>query len=218
MADLAPRVVFNILGVGVRDAVVETWALMAIVTVAVVVLTRKRPAILDMLVEFLLENTSLVMGRPAQPFLSLLGTFAVFIALANILGMVPTLKAPTRGLDTPAALALVVFFSVHYYGVRSRGLVQYLKSFADPLFMLPLELIGQFTRTVALALRLFGNVLSSEMVVAVIFSLLPLIVPIPLMAMGMLTGVLQAYIFTVLAAVYISAAVGASEPTPKKRS
>jgi len=216
---LVPRVVFTVLGIGVRDTVISTWVLIVLVTVAVALLNRRRPAILDMLVEFLVENTSMVMGRHARPYLPLLGTLAIFIAFANILGVVPTQMAPTRGINTPVALALVVFFSVHYYGVRSRGLVGYLKSFADPLFMLPLELIGQFSRTVALALRLFGNVLSSEMVVAVIFSLLPLIVPLPLMAMGMLTGVLQAYIFTVLAAVYIAAAVGTFESTPtKKRS
>ncbi len=212
MEGFVPRVVFTILGVGVRDTVVSTWVLMGVVMVAVVLLNRKRPAILDMLVEFVLENTSMVMGRSARPYLPLLGTMAIFIALANIFGIVPAQHAPTRGINTPVALALVVFFSVHYYGVRSRGVAGYLKSLADPVFMLPLELIGQFSRTVALALRLFGNVLSGEMIVAVIFSLLPLIVPLPLMALGMLTGLLQAYIFTVLAAVYVAAAVGASAP------
>lgn len=219
MDDLFPRVVFWVLGIGVQDTVVATWALMVIVLVGAALLNRWRPSALEMLIEFLVDSTSVMMGRPAQPYLPLLGTLAVFIAVANVLGVVPGLMAPTRGVNTPVALALVVFISVHYYGARSRGIAGYLRDLASPLFMLPLEIIGQISRTLALALRLFGNVLSTEMIVAVIFSLLPLIVPLPLMALSMLTGLLQAYIFTVLAAVYVGAAVEASGPTlAKKRS
>jgi len=218
MEEVFPRVVFTIHGIGIRDTVITTWAIMVFVIGLGALLTRRRPGALDMLVDFLLDNTSLVMGRPAEPFLPLLGTLLVFIGVANSVGMVPGLLAPTRGINTVTALALIVFASVHYYGIRTRGLIPYLRGLANPIFMLPLEMVGQFSRTLALALRLFGNVLSTEMIVVVIFSLLPLIVPLPLMGLSLLTGLLQAYIFTVLAAVYVGAAVTAAEPTRAERS
>lgn len=218
MQDMFPRLVFSFYGVGIRDTVVVTWVIILLVIGLAALLKRRRSAALDTLIEFLLDSTSLVMGRPAEPFLPLLGSLAVFIAFANSIGVIPGLLAPTRGINTVTALALIVFTSVHYYGIRARGLVRYVRGLADPVLLLPLEIIGQFSRTLALALRLFGNVLSTEMIVAVIFSLLPLIVPLPLMGLSLLTGLLQAYIFTVLAAVYVGAAVTASEPTPSKRS
>ena len=108
-------------------------------------------------------------------------------------------------------MALVVFFSVHYFGIRAKGVLGYLKHLSSPIFMLPMEIIGQFSRTLSLTLRLFGNIISTELVVAVIFALVPLIAPLPLIGLSMLTGILQAYIFTVLAAVYVSTAVEGSE-------
>lgn len=217
MKGLFPEVVFTIYGVPIRDTVISTWVLMVLTVTVLYLLKRRSSPVLDTLVEFLLDNVSSVMGRPGTPYLPLLGSLAVFIAIANTLGAIPILQAPTRDLDTPVALALVVFFSVHYFGIRERGLLPYLKGLADPIFLLPLELIGQVSRTLSLSLRLFGNVLSSELIVAVIFSLLPLIVPLPLIAFGMLTGVLQAYIFTVLSAVYIGAAVTANESIPRQK-
>jgi F-type H+-transporting ATPase subunit a len=212
MKGLFPEVVFTVAGIPVRDTVISTWLIMILIVAVVYALRRRFPETLEMLVEFVLDTVSAVMSRPATPYLPLLGTLAVFIAVANNIGIVPVLHAPTRSVNTTFALALTVLFSVHYYGLRERGLRSYLRGLASPIFLLPLELIGQVSRTLSLSLRLFGNVLSSELIVAVIFSLLPLIVPLPLIAFGMLTGVLQAYIFTVLAAVYIGAGVAAGEP------
>jgi F-type H+-transporting ATPase subunit a len=128
---------------------------------------------------------------------------------------VPGIISPTRDISTPLALAITVFFAVHYFGIKAKGLLQYLKDLASPLYllplMLPLELIGQFSRTLSLTLRLFGNIISGELVVAVIFSLVPLFVQLPLVGLSLFTGLLQAYIFTVLATVYIGAGVEASE-------
>ncbi|MBC7231801.1 MAG: F0F1 ATP synthase subunit A [Chloroflexi bacterium] len=217
MKGLFSEVVFTIFGIPVRDTVLSTWIMLILLTAIVYLLGRRRPAALELLVEFVLDSVSSVMGRPAAPYLPLLGTLAVFIAAANTLGAVPILVSPTKGINTPFALALIVFFSVHYFGIRDKGLTRYLKELADPIFLLPLELIGQFSRTLSLTLRLFGNVLSTDLIVAVIFSLLPLIVPIPLIAFSMLTGLLQAYIFTVLAAVYIGAAVAANESIPSEK-
>jgi F-type H+-transporting ATPase subunit a len=208
--DVFPKVAFTLFGIPVRDTVVSTWAMMALVLVVVLALSRRQPMALEMLVDFLNDTITEVMRRPALPFLPLLGSLAVFIAVANIIGVIPFLISPTHDINTPLALALVVFFSVHYFGIRAKGLWGYLKDLASPIFTLPLEIIGQLSRTVSLTLRLFGNVVSTELIIAVIFVLVPLFVPLPLIGFSMLTGVLQAYIFTALAAVYIAAGVEAS--------
>ncbi len=211
MEDFFPQVVFTILGIPVRDTVISTWIMMAIVAIAVIFVRRRWPTVLEMLVGFLGDTISDVMGRPAEPYLPFLGALAIFIAVANVIGVVPVLITPTRDINTPLALAVVVFFSVHFFGIQAKGVLGYLKSLASPIFILPLEIIGQLSRTLSLTLRLFGNVISTEMIVAVIFTLVPLIMPLPLIGFSIFTGVLQAYIFTSLATVYIGAALEANE-------
>jgi F-type H+-transporting ATPase subunit a len=171
-----------------------------------------------MLVDFLSGTISGALGRPAEPYLPFLGALAIFTTAANIIGILPFVVSPTRGINTPLALALVVFFSVHYFGMRSKGVFGYLKSLATPIFLLPLEIVGQVSRTFSLTLRLFGNILSTELVVAVIFALVPLFAPLPLIGFSLFTGLLQAYIFTTLAAVYISAGLGDPEQQSERRS
>ncbi len=210
MNGVFPQVVFRVFGIPVRDTVVSTWVMMVLVVGAAAVIGRRRPMALEMLVDFLVDTISGAMGQPAEPYLPLLGTLAIFIAVANVVGAVPIIVTPTRDINTPLAMALVVFFSVHYFGIRAKGVVGYFRDMASPVFMLPLEIIGQLSRTLSLTLRLFGNVLSTELIVAVVFSLVPLIVPLPLVAFSMLTGILQAYIFTILATVYIGAGLEAS--------
>ena len=211
MKDFFPQVVFTIFDIPVRDTVVSTWIMMAIIVGTVAVVGRRWPAALGMLVNFLIDIVSSVMGRPVEPYLPFLGTLAIFIAAANVIGVVPVLVSPTRDVNTPVALALVVFLSVYYFGIRAKGLRGYFKDLASPIFMLPMELISHVSRTLSLALRLFGNIISTELIVAVVFALVPLIVPLLLVAFSMFTGILQAYIFTVLAAVYIGAGLEASE-------
>ncbi len=205
MENFFPQVVFEIFGVPVRDTVISTWIMMGLVVAVVTMARRRWPTALEMLVGFLSDTISDVMGRPAEPYLPFLGALAIFIAISNIIGVVPFLVSPTRDVSTPTALALTVFLSVHYFGIRARGVFGYLKSLASPIFILPLEIIGQVSRTVSLAVRLFGNIVSTEMIVAVIFALIPLIAPLPLIGFSMFTGLLQAYIFTALATVYIGA-------------
>ena len=211
MEDFFPQVVFTIFGIPVRDTVVSTWIMMAIIVGAAAVVGRRWPAALEMLVDFLIGTVSSVMGRPVEPYLPFLGTLTIFIAVANVIGIVPLVVSPTRDINTPAALSLVVFFSVYYFGVRAKGLRGYFKDLASPIFMLPMELISHVSRALSLTLRLFGNIISTELIVAVVFALVPLIAPLPLVAFSMFTGILQAYIFTVLAAVYIGAALEANE-------
>ncbi|RLC90949.1 MAG: ATP synthase F0 subunit A [Chloroflexi bacterium] len=207
MQGFFPQTVFTIFGIPVRDTIVSTWIMMAIVAGAAAVAGRRWPEALEMLIDFLNDTISSVMGRPAGPYLPFLGTLAIFIAVANVIGIVPFVVSPTRDVNTPVALALVVFFSVYYFGIRAKGLRGYLRDLASPIFMLPMELISHVSRTLSLSLRLFGNIVSTELIVAVVFMLVPLGVPLLLIAFSMLTGILQAYVFTVLAATYIGAEV-----------
>jgi F-type H+-transporting ATPase subunit a len=212
MQDFFPQVVFNVLGIPVRDTVISTWIMMALIVGLAVVARLRWPMAVEALIRFLGDTISDLMGRPTEPFLPFLGALIIFIAVANIIGVIPFIISPTRDINTPLALALVVFFSVHYFGMRSKGVLGYLKDLASPIFMLPLELVGQFSRTLSLTLRLFGNIISTDMVVAVIFALVPLFAPLPLIGLSIFTGLLQAYIFTALAAVFIGAGLEASEP------
>lgn len=208
MEDVFPQVVFTLFGViPVRDTVISTWVMMALVLGGAVLLRRRRPEVLEMFIDFVGNLIEDVIGLPPEPFIPFLGALLLFIAVANVFGILPIVITPTKDLNTPLALALVVFFAVHVFGVRQKGAWGYVRSLASPIFMLPLELIGQVSRTMSLTLRLFGNIVSSEMVTAVIASLVPLIAPLPMTALGSFTGVLQAYIFSVLAANYIASAV-----------
>jgi F-type H+-transporting ATPase subunit a len=230
MENVFPQVVFAPFGIPIRDSVISTWVMIALVVGAVILARERWPTILEMLVGFLNDIISDVMGQSAEPFLPFLGALIIFIAGANVLGVLPAIPVPdelqgilpwlpletdkmlpivtpTRDINTPLALAIAVFFAVHYFGVRGKGALGYLKSLSSPIFMLPLEIIGQLSRTLSLTLRLFGNVISTELIVAVIFMLIPLFVPLILMGFSMFTGVLQAYIFTSLAAAYIGAAL-----------
>ena len=212
MDEVFPRVVFMLFGViPVRDTVISTWVMMALVLGVILVLRRSVPDALEMFIDFVSDTITDLLGRPADPFLPFLGAIILFLLVGNNLGLLPFLTTPSKDINTPLAMALIVFFSVHYYGIREKGLWGYFKSLATPFFMLPLEVIGQLSRTMSLTLRLFGNVLSSEFIVAVIFSLVQPIAPLPMMALGTVSGVLQAYIFTVLASSYIASALGDSK-------
>ena len=220
-----PQVVFSVFGIEVRDTVVSTWLMMVIILGLTIVIRRRRPVMLEMLLDALEDLIGdLLGGYRLERYLPFLGSLAIFVAFANIFSILPTIPlpggtmlpivAPTRDLNTPIALAVVVFFSVHYFGMLQQGVLGYLKNLASPVFLLPLEIIGQISRTVSLAVRLFGNVLSTELIVVVVFMLIPLFVPLPVIGLNIFTGLLQAYIFTALAAVYIS--TGLKEPEEEK--
>ena len=150
-------------------------------------------------------------------YLPILGTLAIFLLVSNIFGNFPFMVSPTSNINTTIALALVVFFAVHAYGISEKGLWGYAKDFANPIFILPLEVVSQISRTLSLSIRLFGNILSTDLIVAIIFSLIPFFLPLPLAALSILTGVLQAYIFTVLASLYIASAVEVQEFEQERR-
>ena len=214
---LTSIVVFHLGPVAITRPVVTTWVIMLVLTVVCWFVTRRlalhpdrRQIVLELLVTGIAQQIEDVIGKDARPYLPLLGTLFIFLVTANLSGVLPGIEAPTSKIETPAALALIVFFSVHYFGVRARGLPGYLATFAKPkLIMLPLNIISEVTRTFSLMVRLFGNVMSGEFVIALVVGLAGLFVPIPLMVLEILVGLVQAYIFTVLATVFIGAAVGA---------
>ena len=169
-------------------------------------------ALLEIAVDTIRSQLSDAMGVDCARFFPLLATLFVFLVVANLSGLIPGVTPPTAFIQTPAALAIIVFVAVHYYGVRSVGLPAYLKSFTKPtILMLPLNILGQITRTFSLMIRLFGNIMSGEFVIGIILAFAGLFVPIPLLALEIVVGIIQAYIFTVLAAVFIAAGVGAAE-------
>ncbi len=167
--------------------------------------------------EFLVEHLEGIMhdmsASDPRPYTPLIVTLTLFIGTANLLGLVPGMHSPTADFSTTAALAVLVFLAVPFYGIRARGLRGYLRHYLEPSpVLLPLEIVTEFSRTLALAVRLFGNVMSEELVIAVVLTIAGLLVPIPLMLLAVLTGVVQAYIFAVLTVVYVSAAVRAQAP------
>lgn len=176
----------------------------------------KGPTAWAVAAEFIVEHLESVMrdmfGRDASPFVPLVVTLALFVGVANLLGLFPGMKSPTADFSTTAALAIVVFFAVPVYGIQEKGLKGYLKHyFEHGPFLFPLEIVSELSRTVALAVRLFGNIASEELIIAVLLSIAGLLVPVPIMMLAVLTGVVQAYIFAVLTAVYLSAVVRAKE-------
>lgn len=213
MITVNPQVVFTVFGIGIRDTVVTTWIMMALLVGVAALLRKRRPALLEILFDFLHDLISEILGRSAEDVLPFIGSLAIFIFFANIIGIVPGLTTPTSDINTPIALALVVFMSVHIFGVIEKGFREYFKELFTPIYLFPFELIAQLTRTISLSVRLFGNMLSSEFIVAVVFSILPFVVPLPLIGLHIFDGVLQAYIFTALSTVYIAGAILANTPS-----
>jgi len=219
MEAIAPQVVFYLFGLPITDTVISTWVMMVIIITVAYLIRKFQPTAGEMIVEMINNIVKSVMPEDTNvsKYLTVLGTLAIFLVLANIFSIFPLMVSPTANLNTTIALAVVVFFAVHFYGIREKGLWQYLKDFANPVFILPLEIVSQFSRTLSLAIRLFGNILSTDLIVAIVFSLIPFLVPLPLAALGMLTGVLQAYIFLVLASLYIASAIEVEEMEEEKR-
>jgi F-type H+-transporting ATPase subunit a len=222
---LAIKTLFTIGPVPVTEPVVVTWGLMGALALAGWLLSRslqlkpsRSQAALELVVGTIEAQIRDTMRVAPGPYLPLIGTLFLFILTANWSSLVPGVKPPTAHIETDAALALIVFFAVIYFGIRARGPAGYLRSFAEPnIFMIPLNLIETFTRSFSLLVRLFGNVMSGVFIVGIILSLAGLFVPIPLMALDLLTGAVQAYIFAVLAMVFIGSAVSEGIPTDSEK-
>ncbi len=200
----------------ITEPVVVAWAVMALIAGFAALSTRRlalapsrSQAAVEILVSTIDDQIRGTMQADPAPFRALIGSIFLFTLISNWSSLVPGVEPPTAHIETDAAMALIVFVATIAWGVRSRGIGGYLKTFAEPSWvMIPLNVVEQFTRTFSLIVRLFGNVMSGVFVVGIVLTLAGLIVPIPLMALDLLTGTVQAYIFAVLATVFIAAAVG----------
>jgi F-type H+-transporting ATPase subunit a len=219
MDTITPQVVFEIYGIKITNTVVSTWVIMVLLILLAWVIRRFKPGIGEVIIESINGIIGSVMPEETGTikYLPILGTLAVFLIFSNLFGLVPGMVSPTANINTTFALALIVFFAVHIYGIAEKGLWGYIKDFANPIFMFPLEIISHLSRTLSLSIRLFGNILSTDLIVAIIFSLVPLFLPLPMATLSIITGILQAYIFTILASLYIASAVEVQEFEQERR-
>jgi F-type H+-transporting ATPase subunit a len=170
----------------------------------------KWQAALESVVSFISDQIEDVTNQKADQYLPFIGTLFLFISLSNFLAFVPKYHPPTGSLSTTAGLAACVFVASPVYGIAYSGLTGYLKHFVTPTwFMLPFQVLSEISRTIALAIRLFGNVMSGTMAAAVLLVVIPLFVPVAMHALELLIGQVQAFIFAVLATVYVASAVRA---------
>ncbi len=196
--------------------IVFTWALMVVLTVGSALVTRRLTSdlkrarwqnLLEIIVIGMNKQIHEVGLRHPEKYLGFLGTLFLFLATASVCTIIPGYEPPTASLSTTAALALCVFVAVPLFGIEERGFGGYLKSYVEPtVIMLPFNIISELSRTLALAVRLFGNMMSGAIIVGILLTITPFVFPIVMTALGLLTGMVQAYIFTILAAVYIAAA------------
>ena len=207
--------------VKLNATLVGTWVVMILLVAGAWMLSRKIATdgslsrgqnLLEAVVSLLLDQIRDVSGQRPEPVLPFVGTLFLFIFTANLLSIVPGFTPPTSSLSTTAALALAVFVAVPVFGIRRHGFRGYLAHYAQPsLFVLPFTVMGELTRTLALALRLFGNMMSGTVAAALLLTLAPLFFPAIMQGFGLLIGTVQAYIFAVLATVYIASATRAHE-------
>ncbi|MEB3226459.1 MAG: F0F1 ATP synthase subunit A [Synechococcus sp.] len=200
----------------VNATLVFTWLTMALLVGGAAWVTQRlavRPKLppwqnfLEIVVDGIYQHIRDVTQQDPEPYLAFVGTLFLFILTSNLLTVVPGYHAPTGSLSTTTALAIAVFFAVPIYGIRKQGLGGYLKSYLQPTpIMLPFQIIGEFSRTLALAVRLFGNIMSGNLLAAILLALVPLFVPVAMNLLGLVFGVIQAYVFAILALVYIASA------------
>jgi F-type H+-transporting ATPase subunit a len=212
---LQSTALFHIGPIPITAAVLVTWAIMAVLAIGAALLTgrlslrpSRRQAAIELLVDLIDGQIAETTGTDPAPYRAFIGTLFVFILFANWSSLIPGIEPPTAKLETDAALAILVFLSIIWFGIRGDGVAGYLKSFAVPNpVMIPLNMLASVTRVFSMFVRLFGNVMSGVFVIGIVASLAGLFVPIPLMALDLLVGLVQAYIFAVLAAVFIAAAI-----------
>jgi F-type H+-transporting ATPase subunit a len=205
--------------------IATTWALMLVMVVGARLITRnlegkihisRWQSLLEIIVVNIRKQIEEVGLSHPEKYMSFLGTLFLFIALSNFCAIFPGYEPPTGSLSTTAALALCVFIAVPMFGIAESGLGGYLKSYLKPTFiMLPFNIISELSRTLAMAIRLFGNIMSGTMILAILLTITPFFFPIVMSLLGLLTGMVQAYIFSILATVYIAAATRVREEVGK---
>lgn len=212
----------------INATIVFTWLVMALLTLISWLVTRRLSTgteisrwqnLLEVLVTGIRDQIRQVSHQEPGRYLPFVGTLFMYIAMANLLNIVPGYMAPTGSLSTTTALAICVFVAVPLYGIASEGPINYLRHYVKPTWlMLPFNIIGELSRTIALAVRLYGNIMSGTVIVAILLSLTPYFFPIVMQLLGLLTGMIQAYIFAVLAMVYIASATSAHQQDDKSQN
>jgi len=211
-----------------NGTIVFTWGLMFVLAIGSKLITRRLSTGLERsrwqnLLEIVItgiENQIKEVGL-SQPrkYIGFLGTLFLFVAAAALCTILPGYEPPTGSLSTTTALALCVFVAVPFFGIEEQGVAEYIKSYVKPTFiMLPFNIISELSRTLALAVRLFGNMMSGAMIIAILLTITPFVFPIIMTVLGLLTGMVQAYIFSILAAVYIAAATRVKKPKPEPQA
>lgn len=212
-------IVLHIGPFGINATIAFTWLVMALLTLSALLvrlrlsvsgeLTRWQ-SMWEAIITAMRTQIRDVSGQDPGPFLPFIGTLFVFIAASNILAVVPGFRPPTGSLSTTTALAICVLIAVPIFGIVEKGLVGYLRSYIQPTpLMAPFNIIGEISRTLALAIRLYGNVMSGTVIAGILISIAPFFFPVVMQLLGLLTGLIQAYIFAVLAMVYIASAIRA---------
>lgn len=199
--------------------ILYTWLIMGILILGSWLVSRnitdwftlsKMQNVMEVILGGVMQQIEEISQQDARPYLPFVGSLFLFILTSNMLAVVPGFQPPTGSLSTTAALAVCVFVAVPFFGIRAQGLQGYLKQYLQPTpVMLPFNIIGELSRTLALAVRLFGNMMSGGLIAAILLTIVPLFFPVLMQALGLLTGVIQAYIFSVLAMVYIASATRA---------
>lgn len=205
--------------VTLNATLVFTWVVMGILVSGSWLVTRNLSSgtelsgwqnLLEAIVTIIRDQIRDITGQDPSDYLPFIGTLFLFISVANLLSVVPGYEPPTGSLSTTAALTTCVFLAVPLYGVAKRGVLGYLKNYIEPTaFMLPFNIVSEISRTVALAIRLFGNIMSGRILVGIMLSIIPLLLPTVLQILELIVGQIQAYIFATLATVYIAS--GTSE-------
>lgn len=212
----------------INATILFTWLVMGLLVLGSWLVTRnlstgpvlsRRQNFLESIISFILGQIGDVTRQKPERFLPFLGTIFIFVAASNLLSVVPGFQAPTGSLSTTTALALCVLIAVPAYGIADSGLGEYLKNYIRPTpMMLPFNITGEISRTLALAVRLFGNVMSGSMIGGILLAIAPLIFPVIMQLLGLLTGLVQAYIFAILAGVYIAAGLKIHEESVHEKS
>ena len=212
-----------------NSTIVMTWGVMLLLIVGSKIITRgitktndaelspsRSQLFLEIIIAGISKQIKEVGLKEPEKYIGFLGTLFLFVATASLCTILPGFDPPTGSLSTTAALAVTVFVAVPFFGIQEQGFTGYLKSYTEPtVIMLPFNIISELSRTLALAIRLFGNMMSGAMIVGILLTITPFIFPIVMTTLGLLTGMVQAYIFSILAAVYIAAATRITKPKPQ---
>ncbi len=214
-----PETVITLGPVAITDTVLITWLVMALITATSFVITRRldlSPNLLQEILEALFETMEKTIREvldidPAE-VVPILGTLWILIGFSNLAGLIPGLTTPTADLNTTFAFAMIAFSMTHIFGIKTQGVKKYISHYREPTWvLLPFHVIAEITRTVALAVRLYGNMLSGDMIAVILLGIVGFIVPVPFNLLHVVIGLIQAYIFGILTLVFIAGGLGAKD-------